>query len=284
MRIRTMRSDNSSNLFQRNEEDNRDAPLQDWFLVAAPVALILCCLLYIPVRIFDHQLFSLMNGLHSPVTDHFWLGLTTLPDGCVAGMILGAFLVVNPRVTALGIFLLIVAGIAVQLTKAAIPAPRPAAIMETVHVIGPLLRAGSFPSGHAATATAAGLAVAYYAPSRAAAAAVMGLALLTALSRIFVGAHFPSDVIGGIAISLAIFCLTLILIMPVWEPKIPAQPVFSSRKFRFLYWVELVFTLFVMSVYAQYYADSAPVALGVSAAVLIVLAYGRRSVRHGGAT
>jgi undecaprenyl-diphosphatase len=266
-----MRPDRIPNGLIEDRDENGEALLQGFFRIAVPVALVFCCLLFIPVRIFDRELFSMMNGLHSPVTDHLWLGLTTLADGCIAAMILGAFLVVNPRVTALGLFLLIVSGVAANLMKAAIPTLRPASIMETVHVIGPLLRSGSFPSGHAAAATAVGLAVAFYAPSRATAAGVMGLAFLAAVSRVFVGAHFPGDVIGGISVSLALFQLSLILIIPRWERRIPARPVFSSRKFRLVYRVELLLTLFVLLIYARRYADSVPVALGVSAAVLILI-------------
>lgn len=53
----------------------------------------------------------------------------------------------------------------------------------------------SFPSGHATTAFALCYTVSFLAPRTF--PAMLGLAVLIALSRIIVGAHYPSDVLGG---------------------------------------------------------------------------------------
>jgi undecaprenyl-diphosphatase len=61
----------------------------------------------------------------------------------------------------------------------------------------------SFPSGH--TATAFAIAAAIYFANRKLGIVAIVIALLIALGRIAVGAHYPSDVIGGIAVGLLSF-------------------------------------------------------------------------------
>lgn len=67
-----------------------------------------------------------------------------------------------------------------------------------VHVLGPHLHWFSFPSGHATTAFCAAVLFGGLYPKL----AVPGvfLASLTGVSRIYVGAHFPSDVLAGAVI------------------------------------------------------------------------------------
>lgn len=80
--------------------------------------------------------------------------------------------------------------------------PRPARTVSAVIVRAPAGGAWSFPSNHAANVAAAGavLTVAYpaWAP------AFAGAALLVAYSRVYVGAHYPGDVLGGLALGAAL--------------------------------------------------------------------------------
>jgi undecaprenyl-diphosphatase len=77
-----------------------------------------------------------------------------------------------------------------------------------VHCVGKILRQHSFPSGHAATAFAAAAIVAllfggYY---------YLGFipALLVAYSRMYMGVHFPSDVLGGAVLGSAAALLVIV--------------------------------------------------------------------------
>ncbi|MDB5641319.1 MAG: phosphatase family protein [Hyphomicrobiales bacterium] len=59
----------------------------------------------------------------------------------------------------------------------------------------------SFPSGHAVTAFATATALAFMAPR--AGKALVVIAILVGVSRVVTGAHFPSDVIAGMALGVA---------------------------------------------------------------------------------
>ncbi|MHB1605042.1 MAG: phosphatase PAP2 family protein [Leptospirales bacterium] len=81
-----------------------------------------------------------------------------------------------------------------------------------IHVLGPHLYALSFPSGHAFSAfSTAVLFGALYPRIR---WSLLFVACLTGLSRVYVGAHFPGDVLGGAFIGFFSSWITLRLIWP----------------------------------------------------------------------
>jgi undecaprenyl-diphosphatase len=61
---------------------------------------------------------------------------------------------------------------------------------------------GSFPSGHSATAFACATVIAWAEPRLA--VPIFVLAALVAWSRVYVGVHYPLDVIGGAALGIAV--------------------------------------------------------------------------------
>ncbi|HWJ69410.1 MAG TPA: phosphatase PAP2 family protein [Sphingobium sp.] len=88
-------------------------------------------------------------------------------------------------------------------------APRPDMIEHLVIASG-----HSFPSGHAAGAMALGGAVALLSGSRAVQLVCAALIAATGLSRVWLGVHWPSDVIGGWAEGAA-----WLLLMSLWLPE-----------------------------------------------------------------
>lgn len=62
----------------------------------------------------------------------------------------------------------------------------------------------SFPSGHAAVAAAVMTVLAGHAPDRRAGRLLAALAAYVAASRVYVGVHYPTDVLGGAGIGLAL--------------------------------------------------------------------------------
>jgi undecaprenyl-diphosphatase len=173
-------------------------------------------------------------------------------------------------------------GLMVHLIKWVVADLRPIALLDSVHVVGPLLRSGSFPSGHAASVTAAGLAIAHYWPSRPAIAMVLSLGALICLSRILVGAHFPSDILGGIILSLVLFRVVLLFAWPKLEAVIADAPSFSRTSFRWAFRVELVVIIFVLMAYGPLLADSPVTAVVVAVVLLTVLGWERSLHKRAG--
>ena len=90
------------------------------------------------------------------------------------------------------------ADLATLAIKAAVGRPRP---FETVPEADPLLAGtvgSSFPSGHAATSFAGAVILSYLVPR--AAPALLALAFAVAFSRVYVGVHYPADVLAGAAL------------------------------------------------------------------------------------
>ena len=93
------------------------------------------------------------------------------------------------------------ADVLVLAVKAGVERPRPAT---TIPQADPLMGAGgwSFPSGHAATAFAGAVALSYL--WRRGAPLFFLLAAAIAFSRVYVGVHFPGDVLAGAALGAVV--------------------------------------------------------------------------------
>ncbi|SPE34923.1 conserved membrane hypothetical protein [Burkholderiales bacterium] len=130
--------------------------------------------------------------------------LTILGHGLVAVMLLAPCLGRAPQALTAALYAAPLAGLLSRLGKALAAAPRPAAVLDpsSFHVQGQLLSGhNSFPSGHAITIfLVVSVLILGVEPVRVRAGAVfalLGLASLVAASRIMVGAHWPSDALGG---------------------------------------------------------------------------------------
>ncbi|MBF0551105.1 MAG: phosphatase PAP2 family protein [Deltaproteobacteria bacterium] len=100
-------------------------------------------------------------------------------------------------------------GLVVQIVKHLIGRPRPRLWAAGITHWGPSLKSGfdSFPSGHTATSFALATVLAYHFPR--ASMVFYSLAGLVALSRATSGAHFLTDLAGGMAVGLIVgqlFC------------------------------------------------------------------------------
>jgi undecaprenyl-diphosphatase len=192
-------------------------------VVVLVVALIIFIALTIVVTsssslAIDAWAFRVADHVRAPWLDHFARLITTL----------GLLVVVGPVVLVAGVLLIrwhrrgrafaLVGGAAltwltVWITKALVDRPRPAAPL--VHTTGQ-----SFPSAHAANATgwlALAIALSVMVPARAArfAAVACGALLsgLVGLSRIYLRAHYLSDVLAGEALGTAMYAAAAIIAM-----------------------------------------------------------------------
>jgi membrane-associated phospholipid phosphatase len=220
------------------------------------------------VNVFNVEIFVRLNSLHSNLSDLFWISMTTLGDGLLLGIILGMFIIVNPRISAFGLVILIGTSIAVNLIKVIIPLSRPAEALSTIHFLGPVLRSGSFPSGHSAAAMATVLALARFSESKTLKFTLLSFGVFVGLSRIFVGAHFPNDVLWGIIVAMLVYEIFGQWVWPRVERYVPDVPLLNNGFFRILVCLQLAMTLFGLTFYSQVYAEYPPAAIAVSSGVL----------------
>lgn len=100
--------------------------------------------------------------------------------------------------------------------------PRPAKSIaylgEKVRLVNELLTKNSLPSGHTFTAFAIATIIAYFRPKLAFAAYLV--AFLVGISRIYLAAHFPTDVLAG----------ALLALITVWGGILISRKIQSSHK------------------------------------------------------
>jgi len=101
-------------------------------------------------------------------------------------------------VLALTVIAVALADFAATALKAIVDRPRPFVRYPDTNVLVSRPHDASFPSGHAATSFAAAAILSFAFPK--AAPAFLVVAAAVAFSRVYVGVHYPLDVIGGAAL------------------------------------------------------------------------------------
>ncbi len=161
----------------------------------------------------DAALFSLINGTHAPWLDAVmraasWLGyfpgiwfiaaIVALAWPRLRAAAFRAFL-------AVALAYVMASGVVKPMVGRVRPHRSGLAAVRTIETAP--ATSYSFPSGHAATAVAGALAGTRLVP--AAAPALWALATLVAVSRVYAGVHYPSDVVAGAV--LGALCAYLVL-------------------------------------------------------------------------
>lgn len=175
------------------------------------VALTVVVVLSSPLGV-DSRAFQIANEIRAPWLDTAARTVTTLGLFAVVGPVLlaGAVLLLRYQHRGIAVALLLGAGltwISVWITKAAVVRARPPAPL--VHTAG-----YSYPSGHAANSVgwlALAIALTVAIPSRIGRLAIVAAGALIAtfvgLSRIYLRAHYASDVLAGESLATAMYAL-----------------------------------------------------------------------------
>jgi undecaprenyl-diphosphatase len=153
----------------------------------------------------DQALFYFMNvSLANPVTD--WLmPIVTSSNFLRVGYAIAMVLLLwrgDKRLRWLvlfsGIVILLTDQTSSQFLKKLIERPRPCHILEEIHLLVNCGAGYAMPSSHAANAF--GQAMFFALATRRSAVYLLPFASLVALSRVFVGVHYPFDIVAGAAL------------------------------------------------------------------------------------
>lgn len=188
---------------------------------------------------FDEAVVRWMGAHRSPTLDAVMVEVTALGTGTVVVMIVvvaALFLVLNERKYS-ATLLLVSAGGGLLLNgvlKLGFNRPRPTIFLPVVQAVS-----SSFPSGHAMSSAIVYGTVAYLAARlhrrRWARWLVMAFALvvivLISFSRMYLGVHYPSDVVAGVMIGLAWagFCMSTLEAVQKFRPR-PARPILGEEE------------------------------------------------------
>ncbi len=149
---------------------------------------------------------SINSGWSCRVLDHVMVAATMLGEGLVLAGLSLFFVTVGlladrlnwRRAGYAGLVSYAFSGAAVQIVKSLWDRPRPLLVLYDVKIVDSPLFVHSFPSGHTMTAFAVMFALSAYLPRFR--YALIPLAFVTAISRVYIGVHFPLDIVyGGVA-------------------------------------------------------------------------------------
>lgn len=158
------------------------------------------------INSFDKSVIEfIQNNLHSPIMDKIMVFITTLGDTGLIWIIIGLALVISNKYRKVGFMvlgaLLLGSILGEGIIKNIVQRDRPFINMDGIDMLINTPITYSFPSGHTTSSFAAAgvLAISFKNKS----VYVFVLAGLIAFSRLYLGVHFPTDIIVGIILGLS---------------------------------------------------------------------------------
>jgi undecaprenyl-diphosphatase len=146
----------------------------------------------------DHRIVAWMSGLDLPLVTPFAKALSAVGASGLAFVVIAAVLSARSRRAAPVVVTLVTVIISETLSrilKAGFDRPRPSIAHADVHALVAVPGNASMPSGHAWIAFACAVVLGGLAPRLR--PWLLALASLIALSRVYLGVHYPSDVLVG---------------------------------------------------------------------------------------
>lgn len=158
--------------------------------------------------------------IRNDILTPFFTAVTRLGDAGMIWILVSAALLLSKKTRKIGVMGFCALIFSVLLNnlclKNLVARTRP---YESIEGLIPLVRRPrdfSFPSGHAASSFCAAGVFVRKLPQPAGGLLLL-LAILISLSRLYVGVHFPSDVIVGVADGLLLSCLAQVVVEKYWR-------------------------------------------------------------------
>lgn len=147
--------------------------------------------------------------------DSFWIFITSLADKGIIWIAIGGVLLLFKRTRTVGITVLVALLINDIMTnmilKDLFARPRPYVASAEIVPLIKKLSSYSFPSGHTSVSFSGALVLYRMMPRKVGVPAII-LAAMIGFSRLYVGVHFPTDVLGGIVIGIIASTLAYYLV------------------------------------------------------------------------
>ncbi|MGL5086461.1 MAG: phosphatase PAP2 family protein [Clostridium sp.] len=164
----------------------------------------------------------IQNNLHSDIMDWIMVVITSLGDAGLIWILMGLGLAITKKYRRVGYLVLgaLLLGLILGevILKNIIQRDRPFMIIEGIDSIIKAPTSYSFPSGHTtASFAAAGVLASSF--RKKSIFIFMGASLI-AISRIYLGVHFPTDIIAGIILGLTCSYLVLLIDKKISREKI----------------------------------------------------------------
>jgi undecaprenyl-diphosphatase len=157
----------------------------------------------------DVQAFFFINKtLANPFTDFFMPFITDINHWKIFYVIMFLYLMIaggrKGRIVGISLLLLVTVSdqLSSNLVKHTVERIRPCNVLQGVHLLVGATQSFSFPSSHAVNNFAGAVFLSHFYP-KFKISFYIGASLM-ALSRVFVGVHYPSDVLGGMIIGIVI--------------------------------------------------------------------------------
>ncbi|MBC7743642.1 MAG: phosphatase PAP2 family protein [Flavobacterium sp.] len=158
--------------------------------------------LIVQLSIPKDEFFLFTNRYHHPGWDHFFKTITFIGDSFTMCLIGFGMLLIKFRYSVVTVLAYAYSAVIVQIIKRIFNSPRPSKFFEGINPIRtlegyPLYEWNSFPSGHSASAFTLAVVLTYILPSKHKHWIILPVALLTAISRVYLSQHFFQDVVAG---------------------------------------------------------------------------------------
>lgn len=170
----------------------------------------------------DSSLLLWFQSLRQEWMTPFWKLITSLGDAGWFWIALALLLLCFRSTRRAGLAAILALTIGAMFTnvlfKPAFARIRPYEVIDGLILLVEKQKDFSFPSGHSCASFAAAVALRGHLPRRAV-LGLLSLAALIAISRLYVGVHYPSDVLGGILIGTFAGWLAGRIIRPLSSPS-----------------------------------------------------------------